>query len=558
MNATANPFSSSQLEVRTLIFQAWDLRFTDTERCQELSRAALHRLQTQSQLEAEQELELGYTLRNLGFCAYVASDFEQALEQLSSGLHRARTHNDPVLERDCLNFTGAIYASLGDLESALDFVKACLELNTRMNDLPGLAFDSNNLGVIYNKLERFPLAKNVLEDALAQARSLKDPLRESTVLINLGQALSGLQEPAEAVKVLRTGLAVCETHRLHDRRIRTVVTLAEVLGVLGQFEEALELLNGIRADLEQDGFVEGLAQNHFTTGSIHLQRQQPQDALEPLHLALELADQANLLELACQVHDQLASAHGQLSQFKAAFEHTQAHHKLDRQLRDLESDRRLRAFALQRETEKAKAEAQLERIRNIELARALAALEQTSNEKSELVGQLEAKSLELERLTMLDPLTETYNRRHLETALASEFAKAKALERPLPVAMIDVDHFKQINDTCSHQVGDAVLIRLAATIRKAIRASDAVARFGGEEFVVILPRATFEEAQIICERIRSMIEDFAWTSIHPDLHVTVSIGLATDSSLPSFEKLLSNADEQLYRAKHAGRNRVCS
>jgi diguanylate cyclase (GGDEF)-like protein len=102
-----------------------------------------------------------------------------------------------------------------------------------------------------------------------------------------------------------------------------------------------------------------------------------------------------------------------------------------------------------------------------------------------------------------------------------------------------------------------VLIRLAAIIRKATRASDVLARFGGEKFVV-LPRATFEEAQIICERIRSMIEDFAWTSIHPDLYVTVSVGLATDSSLPSFEKLLASADEQLYRAKHAGRNRVCS
>jgi diguanylate cyclase (GGDEF)-like protein len=552
MNTNLNPPISRSLEVRARIDQAWELRFTDTERCHDLSRNA------QTQLAPTEELDLGYALRNLGFCAYAASDFEVALEQLSSGLHIARTHNDPLLERDCLNFTGAIYASLGDLESALEFVKDCLEINTCMNDTAGLAFDSNNLGVIYNKLERFALAKDVLEEALLQARSLNDPLRESTILINLGQALAGLQQPSEALKVLRAGLSVCELHGLHDRRIRTVVTLAEALGALGQFAEALELLTNIRMDLEHEGSLEGLAQNHVTTGTIHLLQRQPQAALEPLRLALEMAEQANLRELACHVHDQLANAHGQLEEFKAAFEHTQAHHVLDRQLRDLNTDRRLRAFALQRETEKAKAEAQLERIRNIELARALEELERTSNEKSELVGQLEAKSRELERLTMLDPLTETYNRRHLETTLASEFAKAQTLERPLPVAMIDVDHFKLINDTCSHQVGDAVLIRLAAIIRKATRASDVVARFGGEEFVVILPRATLEEAQIICERIRSMIADFAWTSIHANLHVTVSVGLATDSSLPSFEKLLANADEQLYRAKHSGRNRVCS
>ncbi|MGQ9806875.1 MAG: GGDEF domain-containing protein, partial [Chlorobiales bacterium] len=117
--------------------------------------------------------------------------------------------------------------------------------------------------------------------------------------------------------------------------------------------------------------------------------------------------------------------------------------------------------------------------------------------------------------------------------------------------------FKKVNDTYSHQIGDEVLKRVAILMQMNCRKEDVVARYGGEEFVLLFPETTTEKAVIACEKVRTAIEKFDWSHIHPDLKITISIGICGDTSQPSFEKMLSIADQHLYRAKQNGRNQVC-
>ncbi|KNZ70670.1 response regulator receiver modulated diguanylate cyclase [Thermincola ferriacetica] len=166
-------------------------------------------------------------------------------------------------------------------------------------------------------------------------------------------------------------------------------------------------------------------------------------------------------------------------------------------------------------------------------------------------------------LSMRDELTGSYNRRYFNERLTEEVHRVKRYGRPLTVAMIDIDHFKQVNDTYGHQVGDFVLTKLVEFLQNNLRKSDLVARFGGEEFVVLLTEIDADSAERLMERIRSALENATFIYNREPLFekisvkITVSIGLAScpkDATDP--ERIISLADEALYIAKNTGRNRI--
>ncbi len=183
-------------------------------------------------------------------------------------------------------------------------------------------------------------------------------------------------------------------------------------------------------------------------------------------------------------------------------------------------------------------------------------LKATNEEKSHLLIQTREQAIQLENLARQDALTKLANRRHLEITLHYEFERAKRHHRLLTVALLDLDHFKQVNDLFSHQIGDDVLRQLGQILPSCIRASDLAARYGGEEFALIFSDTGLDDARKVCEHIRQTIETHAWSELHPDLKLTCSIGLSADTSVPNYEKMLSLADAKLYEAKRSGRNRV--
>ncbi|MDR2744023.1 MAG: GGDEF domain-containing protein [Desulfovibrio sp.] len=154
-----------------------------------------------------------------------------------------------------------------------------------------------------------------------------------------------------------------------------------------------------------------------------------------------------------------------------------------------------------------------------------------------------------------DALTGVYNRRHFDRRLEEEFSRFKRYGYPLSLLMVDIDHFKGINDTRGHQAGDAVLREVAAVMTNSIRATDYCARYGGEEFAIILPCTSTRKAVSLAERIRDSIAVHAFTANGP-LRLTVSAGVCGARQAAGAGKLLSDVDAALYAAKSGGRNRV--
>ena len=203
-------------------------------------------------------------------------------------------------------------------------------------------------------------------------------------------------------------------------------------------------------------------------------------------------------------------------------------------------------------------EAEIYRLKNVELARAYQDLHTANEEKSELVAQLRQQADELDRQTKEDSLTGLHNRRYLDDQLIQEFSRARRFNRDLTIVMADIDNFKLINDQFSHQVGDDVIKTVARILFDSCRKIDVVARFGGEEFVLLLIETPVHKARMLCDKIRIAIEEHDWSPIDPGLSVTISMGLTDDLALADPQAMLSDADAKLSEAKRAGRNRISS
>lgn len=160
---------------------------------------------------------------------------------------------------------------------------------------------------------------------------------------------------------------------------------------------------------------------------------------------------------------------------------------------------------------------------------------------------------ELRQFSERDPLTSLYNRRKLYLLLAGELKRSRRHGHPLSLMLLDIDHFKRINDTFGHDIGDLVLTQVAEQISAMLRSSDILARYGGEEFVIACPETGMDGAEVLAEKIRCSIRDFSFPKAG---EVTISVGISLLTCEDDVNTLIKRADKALYKAKEMGRNVV--
>lgn len=175
-----------------------------------------------------------------------------------------------------------------------------------------------------------------------------------------------------------------------------------------------------------------------------------------------------------------------------------------------------------------------------------------------LQDDLKAQNRELEILSNTDPLTQLANRRCLMQTLQNEFQRSQRIGRRMALILADIDHFKLVNDTYGHQQGDAVLKKVAGVLRAQLRDYDLAARFGGEEFALLLPEAGIDQAVKVAERVRATLAGTRFSDALAPLRLTISCGVVNGPSaqVATVDDLIRIADDALYTAKREGRNRV--
>ncbi len=504
---------------RALLAQA-SARFHLGQHEHALSRALAARVHCEEAGDREAMTTLFAVLGDIHFWM---GDHSAALEHHYQCLRLSEETGRRDDEAAALATIGAIYARTGDHDKGVDYALRSLRLLERLGDREGEAAAYCALGDIYERMGAGEKARDYFEKALALFSALGDRRREGRALGRLAAFEIKRGRRDEAEQALRDSLAVAREFGDRATEIQDLIALAGLRGGAGAHEAAITTLGD----------------------------------------ALALAGEARNRALVAEVHLALAGAHEAAGDAASALRHYHKQDRLRRELSGEEHQARTRVLQVRLELERTAQENLAMHMRNAELqgaARKLESLVQTLNElneqKNELLDRLRQQTEALDRLSKEDALTGLANRRQLQTVLAQEFARARRFGRSLSVAIADLDHFKRVNDRHSHLSGDEVLRVTARLLREALRQVDVVARYGGEEFVLVLPETPPAQAAVICEKIRETVERHPWGEIHPGLMVTLSIGIAGDLEVAHEEKLLSLADEKLYEAKAAGRNRV--
>ncbi len=538
---------------------------------------------------ARAETDLAILLRRQGDLTPALSGFERALN-----LYRQLKDNDGIA--DVLTHIGLIRLNQGLYSTALESLRESLQLQQR-GAKAEIERTYHYLGLLYAGLREYETARSYLDRGLAEARRLADPSREAPLLGSMartanlagsfgealtlaleaerlaerlgsppgaayallenGRAKLGLNKLTEAREALQRGALIAERIGQRSTLARYRATLAEVAARQGRPEEALAMWQQALPEFKSGDDQPQLLDSYRLM--IPLLREQGQEAR-----ALETAIESLSLQ------EQLAGL--DMNRRVAVMESAYRAQQAERQIELLQRDLEIQALKLRQESlgrwlatfgvlsllviaSLLAFRYRESRRLGLQLAEANTELERNREALAQANAELEKRAEALALAASIDPLTGIANRRAFVERFEVHWADAMSRHAPLSIALIDVDHFKRINDTQGHAVGDAVLCALAATLQGLLRAGTLLARWGGEEFVVLIPGADAHAAGGLAERLRAAVESLNREDLPA---ITISVGVASLSGRTRLrpEGLFDEADGALYAAKTAGRNRV--
>ena len=435
------------------------------------------------------------------------------------------------LARDCGKVTllckalvrlGMARAKLGDWRAGVALIEQSLALARDEDDDEGIFRALTSLNC-------------VMQDTAIDAS------RRGDTVVARNAAVAGLRWAQEAVVF---------APRIGDSFAEVVahLNLTELLNEAGHFEASLEACDTADALVRRHGYPEIAVQLLHTRANAMAGSGDLTSAVALLDEALRRTS-ASDIPLLIRLHENLCATHKKLGNAALALTHLEAVLTIERERGKRRADAELNILLERSEiqrtrvaVESAQRDAQMQRIRATTL----------QSERD----VLEARANEMGRHALEDPLTGLPNRRRVEEFLDEVLPRAGGPHGAVCVAVIDLDHFKTINDTFGHGVGDDVLRAIGAILSRGLRETDLVGRIGGEEFMLLLERTSIDVAAETCERIRRSIETFDWSSVRPGLTVTASFGLCSIEAPCSSRTVIEQADAALYVAKAAGRNRV--
>jgi diguanylate cyclase (GGDEF)-like protein len=463
------------------------------------------------------------------------AEFLRALEQLQDGLARCRRTGHRLGEATTLTRLGHVFDRLGEYDRALDVHQRALAIREEIEDRLGEAISLGAIANIYLQMEQFREGIGWQERSIALSRERGFTKHTATALGNLALLYMGLEDWQQARRYHEESLV----HKLQtgnrQGEANTRGNLANVLLEQGHIDDAHQELDRAIQLNRALGDRYSEAHNALTLGRLHDAQGSLREAIDALDHALALAETVGSQEMVFRIHEVFHQIYRRRRRYARALEHHERYHAAYRAVFTDRMSQRARSLQVLHQVDEARKTAEQERHRTAQLTDALAMTERQARE---------------------DVLTGLLNRRAGDERLGEEFERARRYGHALSVVIADIDHFKRINDTFSHQIGDSVLRVVSRCLRESCRSVDCAVRYGGEEFVLVLPETAAAAAEEVCERLRKTVQHYDWEQVHQGLQVTLSIGICDDTQLGGPEQMLSTADSRLYAAKRAGRNRV--
>lgn len=478
----------------------------------------------------------------LGEAEFLLNDYALALEHLRRAQTSWAQLGQPLFEAEVRGWLGACLVQQGRYQDGFEALHAAQAAFEALGHKPRAARALNYLAVIHEELGDYHRAFEVYREALECAVADGDEDMQGRVLANHGEALVNWGAPEQGLPVLGRAVDVLRAVGAHWHYGWCLLAIGRIHHSRGDDDKALEFHRAALEAVELGHSPRARVEVYAGLGELHSQRGQHGEARRWLDRALTLATSLGIRREIFKTHKALAEAHKRAGEFELALKHHEQFHEVRAGVFDELARERVATL---------KAEFELERVLEARERERLSTAELTARYE-----KLEQRAETLSHLSVRDGLTGLFNRRHFEEALGLELQRARTFGQTLCLALLDVDHFKRINDGFSHVVGDAVLRTIAQVLQRELRASDVAARYGGEEFGLILPHTGLDGARIAAEKVRVAIATTAWNQLTPGREVTASLGLAEWRLGESATEFVRRADEALYAAKASGRNRV--
>ena len=543
-------------------------------------------------------------------------DLDRALGSYQAGLEAAQGLGDDVVLGGCLNGIAAVNMKRGQLDSALASFSAAITHLERANNRERLAGVYNNVSLIYYTKGEYNRALDYMFKALRLYEGLGDDNGQGVVLNAIGNVHSRLGNPDEARAHFERALALAEKTGHKQLMVGCLVNIGEIHGKRQEWDQALAYLdralpiaralgsrdyiyvclNNIGDVLREKGetkraldyYLESLqlseamnakprlAVSYINIGRLYFKTGQVAAAESFLLKAFDLAREAEERGLQKDAAEVLTAIYEAKGDFRRALEFQRANTSLKEQIFSKENYEKITTLQASYEADKRQREIQLLRkegkIKELEVKRqklwlavvatglilvavVAAVLLRRYRLKVRTSAELTAAYARMEELAKLDELTALYNRRSATERIEIEMARTGRTSRPFAIVMVDVDDFKAINDERGHESGDEVLRRLAELLRRHVRSQDVVARWGGDEFLLILPETSREGAMVLAEKLRRSVAAEAEGG-GCDVRFTVTLGISVYDKLGAASESIRGADEALLEGKRAGKNRA--
>jgi diguanylate cyclase (GGDEF)-like protein len=510
---------------------------------------------------------------------------EAAVEAVEAALELAEGVDDPVKEASVRRTAGVVYWEIGAHDLALEHYLAALEASRAAGDLKGAARAAGNIGNLHNSMGNWEEARAYHQKALEGFEELGWQEGVAGTLVNLGALSSRIAEVRARAGEVDEATAEQEANLDYNRRALALFeqldnprgiayaadNIAKALVYLGRVDEALSFHERSLELRREVGDTSGVVNSLLTAADAMLATDRPKEALARLSEAESVLPDG-LSGHQREIIRRQVEAHERLEDYEAAFRaqqrllslnDAQAAEDLATRVEQLQQTFRAEQLEQELALQRARAEVSEQRARRQRLISTASIISVVL--LLLVLGLLYSRyrlgrrvSHTLDQAARTDSLTGLSNRRDMTERIDEAILKRNEDNEPASLIMADIDSFKRINDTLGHQVGDQVLVHVAQLIRVQLRGVDITARWGGEEFLILLPGTREDGARCVSESLRRIIGESPPQLNGRSLSLTMTFGVTEIEPGATFNDLIKRVDDAMYMGKSRGKNQVVS
>ena len=485
------------------------------------------------------------------------SEYDKALIYYQTGLELSRNNKNDKKRANFLNHIGEVNFRLSNYDQALEYYLRSLKIREEISDKKGISDSRNTIGNIYYRLKNFNKALEHYQRSLKIRKQLKDDVLIAKSYNNIGNLYSMLLDYDKALDFY---FKAKELYNKTDNK-KEHTSIYNNLGIIyrdkGDNKAALE--NFLKALKIADEL--NMKYSHANTSNeaarTYMKLKDYKKAEKYLKIALTQSKEIGSKDVMQESYEISSELYSEMKDYKKAYQCLKEFSKINESVYG-ELSGNIAEIQSKYISEQKEKEAEIYRLKNVELAKYIKDLTKANDTINKKNKELTEAYLKLDILARTDPLTRLSNRRDILDKIKYEALKYERSNESFIVMISDIDNFKSFNDNYGHDCGDFVLVNLANLMRSVLRKQDNIGRWGGEEFIFLMPKTSLEGGLLVAEKIRKKIENEIFYYRDIKLKITMTFGVHVYDRIMDIDYSINKADEALYFGKNKGKNCVKS